>query len=70
MTMIFDLGREESLSAVCLEPERYSRSSLSRHPLKVPIEQIMPGYCLRLAREDKLSELPSVFHNLVTDKVW
>jgi len=70
MTMIFDLGRDESLSAVCMEPERYSRSSLSRHPLKVSIDQIMPSQSLKLAREEKLSELPPLFHNLTTDKVW
>jgi len=68
MSMIFDLGREESLASICLEPDRYSRSSLSRQSTKVPIDAIMSEETLRAIYDERLSDLPFLYHNLMTDK--
>jgi len=68
LTELLDPSRQESLSVVCSEPDRYVRSSLAKSPLKVQIESILPERTVRLICEGRLAELAPLYHNLQTDR--
>lgn len=49
------------------EPERFVRSSLSKQPIRIPIEHILTEHSVKTIRDGFLADLPVLFHNLLTD---
>ena len=47
-TLLLDPDREESLINVCNDPERYVRQKLSKSPLRVPLELLLPERTVRM----------------------
>ena len=68
MCQIFDPTSPQSLTNICFDPDRYTRQSLAKQPIKVPIELIMNEDSIRLIQEDRLFDLPLLYQNLLTDK--
>jgi hypothetical protein len=67
MTELTEPARDESLTNACLQPDRYIRISLSKQPLKIPIDAFLPPASVKLIESRQLGGLNQVYHNLMAD---
>ena len=63
---LLDPDREESLTNVCNDPERYVRQKLAKQPLRVPLDYILPERTVRLIDQGQLPDMTELYHNLST----
>ena len=62
MGLLFEPNRKTSITSACLSPKGLQEVYHSFY-----IEHVLPNHSEVLIREMRLSELPSIFHNLSAD---